>query len=483
MFGDGFSDSSGSSQFGVEPNLRVPIQSGLLPCPDCGVELPASARVCPHDGSDLLLHDGRIFADKYELGSVIGFGGMGVIYRARHLILDKIVAIKVLHSASASSKLIMRFQREAKAASSLSHPNVITVYDFGVLDDTQPYMVMDYLDGMTLADHLSQTGPLPIRDALEIMEQVTAALAHAHRKGVLHRDLKPGNIMLVEGDDGNRQVKILDFGLAKLLDSDDPCSMSAPGSAMGSPAYMSPEQATGLLVDARADLYSLGCIFYELLTGSPPLIADSPMQTLLNRLNTEVPPLHSSGYNYPPSVERIVEKLLRKEPRFRFQSADDLRYALAELWSLITKWERAQEAPSSETTKTGNNRQKHSSAYRTSNTLAGHYSGKSTRKEHGTRKAISRPVKTVPDWKGSNTAQEALETLKSRVECPNLTRTKNTDTVHPQNQRYQTARRPQHWQTATQCLSLAQLQRLDLLPLILVALTIVVTILILVSLR
>ncbi len=480
MFSDGFTDPSSSSQFSVEPNFGVPKQIGLLPCPDCGVELPASTRVCPHDGTDLLLRHGQIFADKYELGSVIGFGGMGVIYKAKHLILDKIVAIKVLHSTAASSKVIMRFQREAKAASSLSHPNVITVYDFGVFDGMQPYMVMDYLDGMTLADYASQAGPLPLRETLEIIEQVTAALTHAHKKGVLHRDLKPGNIMLFEDDDGHRQIKILDFGLAKIVD-DDQVGMSAPGSAMGSPAYMSPEQATGLIVDLRSDLYSLGCIFYELLTGAPPLIADNPTQTFLNRLNMEVPPLRAVvECRYPQALENILSRLLRKEPRHRFESADDLKFAISDLWPIISAWENNPQATYevlSKSSRSSDKRQKYSN--RGPGTRDG---DSSSRRDHG-RKAISRPVKTIPDWKGVNLPINQIELTKPRPDCPNLTRTRTTETIQMPNRKSQPTKSLTGRQAVTQALNLAQLQRLDLLPLSIAALTIVVTVLILATLH
>src|SRR5690606_17137269 len=175
---------------------------------------------------------------------------MGIIYRAKHLILDKIVAIKVLHTATASENLLMRFQREARAASSLSHSNVITIYDFGLVDDTVPYMVMDFLDGENLADYLHRVGtPISVEESVEIIEEVASALSHAHKKGVLHRDLKPSNIMLVEEEGEPRSIKILDFGLAKLIDAQGEANLSASGAALGSPAYMSPEQSTGRTVD------------------------------------------------------------------------------------------------------------------------------------------------------------------------------------------------------------------------------------------
>lgn len=348
---DGVSDLSSSSgeikSIGGQSSSTPPSGVAIIRCPRCQLAMPATERICPNDGTDLFFRPGQIFAEKYELLDLVGAGGMGVIYRARHLILDKIVAIKVLFNNNADSNLIMRFQREAKAASSLSHINVITVYDFGIVDGVKPYMVMDYLPGRTLAELLKKCGTLPVRMTLEIVEQVLAALTHAHKKGVLHRDLKPGNIMLLEEADEPTLVKILDFGLAKIVDGDDQVSLSQVGAAMGSPAYMSPEQATGLKVDKRADLFSLGCIAFELLSGKPPLLGDSPMETLVNRLNRKAPPLseacrnpvrsraYKPGKEIPTIVELFVSKLLERDPRDRFQSAQEARNYLGTIWQYL----------------------------------------------------------------------------------------------------------------------------------------------------
>ncbi len=323
--------------------------SGLINCPLCQLAVPASQRVCPNDGTDLFFRQGQLLADKYELIDIIGSGGMGVIYKARHLILDKIVAIKVLHNSRADSNLIMRFQREAKAASSLSHINVITIYDFGIIDGVKPYMVMDFLPGRTLADLLNEGGPLAVRQTLEIVEQILSALIHAHKKNILHRDLKPSNIMVIEEEGELPVLKILDFGLAKIVDGDEQVVLSQVGTAMGSPAYMSPEQATGLKVDKRADLYSLGCIAYELLAGKPPLIGESPMETLVNRLNYKAQPLgevlrtsarsrsYEPGREIPTIVELFVAKLLERDPKDRFQSAQEARSYLDTIWQYVDK--------------------------------------------------------------------------------------------------------------------------------------------------
>lgn len=357
---DGASNLSGAGEYSAnafDTIYSVP-PSELLICQTCGMRIPRIARICPNDGTDLLIRQGSVFAEKYELLDYVGSGAMGIIYRARHLILDKIVAIKVLHNSTIDSNLLVRFQREAKAASSLSHANVITVYDFGIHAGMAPYMVMDYLNGKTLAQHLEERGTFPLREALEIVEQILSALTHAQKKGVLHRDLKPGNIILLEEEGEPPIVKILDFGLAKLLDKDEH-ALSAAGTALGSPAYMSPEQATGLKVDTRSDLYSLGCILYELLSGSPPLLGDSPMETLMNRLNRRVPAVRDTiteqskrtreyqpQREIPTIVELFLAKLLERDQRDRFQSAQDARDYLSTIWEYVdvpeTPIERAQ---------------------------------------------------------------------------------------------------------------------------------------------
>lgn len=361
---DGTSNFSGSGEYSAQPlemqytgssteTSAINVSPDAVRCPKCGMDVPRIARNCPNDGTDLLLREGQVFADKYELLAVVGSGAMGVIYKARHLILEKLVAIKVLHTNNADSNLIMRFQREAKAASSLNHINVITVYDFGVHCGTAPYMVMDYLHGRTLDKFIEARGQLSLRETLDIADQVLSALSHAQKKNILHRDLKPSNIMVLEEEGEPRLIKILDFGLAKLLDREDQVTLSAVGTALGSPAYMSPEQATGLKVDARSDLYSLGCMMFEIIAGQPPLLGESPMETLMNRLNQRVPSLRdaiksssessastrSRAYNplqeIPTIVELFVAKLLERDQRDRFQSAQEAREYLNTIWEYV----------------------------------------------------------------------------------------------------------------------------------------------------
>jgi len=323
---------------GQDPNLQT------RSCSRCDLELPSSVRICPNDGTDMLLSDSQLFADRYEFIEELGSGANGVIYKARHVTLDKIVAIKLLHDFSGEPSILLRFQREARAASSLSHPNVITIFDFGIHNDSQPYMVMDYLEGETLSEILKSGAALDTGGILDIMEPVGSALAHAHRKGILHRDLKPSNIMIVRDGYDRSQVKLLDFGLAKILDVEDPVKLSASGVAMGSPAYMSPEQATAHGVDHRSDLYAMGCIIYEMIAGDPPLLGDSPTETLIKRLNGIVPALReSTDRPVDPDMEAIVTRLLEREQSDRYQSAEEVLTALAAVRKRIERQKQERE--------------------------------------------------------------------------------------------------------------------------------------------
>lgn len=291
-------------------------------CPSCNMNLPFSVRVCPNDGTDLFLASNVLFAEKYQLVEEIGRGAIGTIYKAKHLALDTFVAIKVLSQVTGDKTTFLRFQREAKAASRITHPNVISVFDFGVWQECQPYMVMDYLEGNTLDKILRKNGRLPIDEILEIMHPVADALSHAHGKGILHRDLKPSNIMIMHDGEASGRVKLLDFGLAKLLFKDDGISLSATGTVQGSPAYMSPEQATGSKVDGRADLYALGCMLYEMLTGDPPLLGDSAAETFMQRLNHDPLPVSSVvNYYVPEKLDVLVSRLLERDPNKRCKSA------------------------------------------------------------------------------------------------------------------------------------------------------------------
>lgn len=274
---------------------------------------------------------GDVFYGKYQIIDKLGAGNVGMVFRARHLILDKPVAIKVLMDIKATENSdtnnstrsnLMRFQREAKAAANLNHPNVVTIHDFGIYKDSIPYMVMDLVEGETLSAFMKRK-ELPLHEALNIVSQICDALVHAHGKNVMHRDLKPGNIMLVKEDAGKRAI-LLDFGLAKFIEGEN-VAISVPGEALGTPAYMSPEQARGFACDHRSDFYSLGCIIYEMFCGQPPLIGKTAIETVMNRLNATTPDLSAPVFNQYPQMRLLLQRLLDKDPENRPDSAADIK--------------------------------------------------------------------------------------------------------------------------------------------------------------
>ncbi len=275
---------------------------------------------------------GTIFVGRYELVSIIGSGGMGVIYQGRQVFLDRIVAIKMLKSNLGGEKARMRFHQEAKASSQLNHPGIVGIIDFGVDDLDRPYMVMEYVEGCTFSDLLRERTALSVKDSLPIFLEICDALSIAHHKGIVHRDLKPSNIMLVVGVDDKVHIKLLDFGIAKLLDLQEQTlqSMTKTGEALGTPLYMSPEQILGNKITYRSDLYSLGCMMYMCLTGTPPFIGQNKLATMEKHCTAKPLTLKQActGRDFTPGIEPIVMRLLEKEPRDRFDSVDQLKDAL-----------------------------------------------------------------------------------------------------------------------------------------------------------
>lgn len=257
----------------------------------------------------------------------IGAGGMGAVYRARQEGMDRDVAVKVLLGDLAENETVLRrFTLEALAVSRLRHPNTIQIFDYGQTPQGNPYIAMELLEGQTLHDLLRKERPLPIRRALRIMSQVAASLAEAHEKGIVHRDLKPENIFLVPVSDNPDYVKVLDFGVAKLRDKDEKGTLTQAGSIFGTPRYMSPEQCSAQPVDGRSDLYALGVMLYEMITGEAPFSSDQPLVLLLAHVNDPPPP--PSGVSdkqvIPAEVEEFVLKLLAKAPEDRMQEATAL---------------------------------------------------------------------------------------------------------------------------------------------------------------
>jgi serine/threonine protein kinase len=259
---------------------------------------------------------------KYEVLSELGTGGMGVVYKARHRLTNRIVAIKLLQSQS-DRNMVLRFRQEAEAASRLAHPNVITVHDFGVSDETA-YLVMEYVEGTDLAHLIGKEKISPERFK-NIFLQVCNGLAEAHEQGIVHRDLKPSNILLTKGEGGRDVAKIADFGIAKLTADQTSQHLTKTGEICGSPLYMSPEQCIGQPADFRSDIFSLGCVMYESVTGEVPNAGENTLETI-HRRGTEPPRTFTEcGITFSKPLERIILRCLEKDPAMRYQSVVQLR--------------------------------------------------------------------------------------------------------------------------------------------------------------
>jgi len=305
-------------------------------CPKCGREYQDTNSICTSDGTalekagDALV--GQTLADKYRVEEHLSEGGMGTVYRGTHILMDKTVAIKVLHpSLAADDKIVQRFSREARAASRISHPHALNVTDFGESENGIVFLVMEYLRGRTLKEVIHQDGQMPLPRVVEIMRQVTGALAAAHAEGVVHRDLKSDNIMLVDADNGQDWAKVLDFGIAKIQEpvGQDP-ALTAPNLIIGTPQYMSPEQCSQASeLDARSDIYSLGVILYEMLAGHVPFSGDSPTAVMMKHLQEPPPSLLEERNDLSPAVSRVVMQAMAKRPEDRYQTVGELADALA----------------------------------------------------------------------------------------------------------------------------------------------------------
>jgi eukaryotic-like serine/threonine-protein kinase len=262
-----------------------------------------------------------VINDRYEIGKRIGRGGMAEIFQARDILLDRPVAIKVLFPEFATDPaFVERFRREAQAAANLNHPNIVGVYDWGKVNNTY-YIAMEYVNGRTLADILKQSGTLTPMQVCDVMSEVASALISAHQNGVIHRDVKPGNILVST----TGQVKVADFGIARALGSGVEQGLTQTGAVMGTATYFSPEQAQGASTDQRSDIYSLGVVMYEMLSGSAPFTGENAVAIAYKQVHEQAMPLNQRVATVPPEVAAIVAKCMQKSPDDRYSSADQVR--------------------------------------------------------------------------------------------------------------------------------------------------------------
>jgi serine/threonine-protein kinase len=319
----------------------------MLQCPKCGRRYSAEFETCPEDQTPLQADStfadsapvdplvGHTLDDKYHLESRLGVGGMGTVYRARHLLIDRPVAVKVLNQRFVEDEAARtRFRREARAAGRLQHVNAVTVTDFGESHDGYVYLVMELLEGRTLRDVLAKEAPLDPARAVSLMLQVSAAVGAAHEAGIIHRDLKPANIFIVQRAEVPAVVKVLDFGIAKLaaefLEDDEVMTLTQVGAMIGTPRYMSPEQCDGAELSAASDVYSMGVILYEMLTGTVPFSGTTPLSIAMKHITDPPRPPSEFVSTLPPQLERVVLHTLEKNPRDRPATAAEFRSELLE---------------------------------------------------------------------------------------------------------------------------------------------------------
>ena len=278
---------------------------------------------------------GHTLDDKYRLEEKLGIGGMGTVYRARHLLIDRPVAVKVLNQRFVEDEAARtRFRREARAAGRLQHANAVTVTDFGESHDGYVYLVMELLEGRTLREVLAKEAPLDVARSVSLMLQIAGAVAAAHEAGIIHRDLKPANIFIVQRADVPAVVKVLDFGIAKLaaesLDEDEAMALTQVGAMIGTPRYMSPEQCDGLDLTPAADVYSLGCILYEMLTGTVPFSGSTPLAIAMKQISDTPRSPREFVSTIPVPLERVVLHTLEKRPENRPANAAEFSKELLE---------------------------------------------------------------------------------------------------------------------------------------------------------
>jgi serine/threonine protein kinase len=310
-------------------------------CPTCQKTYPADYNVCPADQTGLQsaheLQPGMIIRNKYQILERIGVGGMGVVYKVRHLTFNEVCAIKIVNDVIAGdANFLQRFQKEAVVTRKLRHPNAVRVDDFDYTDDGRPFIVMELVEGKNIGEILQEQGPFRVARAVRITTQVAQALGVAHKLGVVHRDIKPGNILLTTDEQGQESAKVLDFGIAKLREAagDANSGMTMTGMVVGTPLYMSPEQFMGKKgdgeIDGRTDLYSLGVVLYQMVTAQLPFEGDTLYSLMMQHMQGTVKPPREvvPELNIPESLSRVILKAIDKSRELRFQTAEEFVAAL-----------------------------------------------------------------------------------------------------------------------------------------------------------
>jgi serine/threonine-protein kinase len=321
---------SATKAFGSSPPSAGHLATAAAPAPQ-PTPPPVSGSPGAVQMSDL--PPGMVVSD-YKIEHKLGEGGMGAVYAAVHPLIGKKAAIKVISpQLCTDASSVERFVQEARSVNQIGHPNIVDIFTFGVLPDGRSYFVMEWLQGESLADRLARGG-MTLGEAVEIMDQVADALEAAHEKGIVHRDLKPDNTYLVKVRGDRRLVKLLDFGIAKLAGGDVRVQKTATGMMMGTPGYISPEQARGKNVDNRTDVYAFGCMAYEMVLGRLPFVAESAMDVVLKHLTEPPPPPSSIWPEIPPQLEDILLRMLDKDPARR-PSLHEFRAVLAEMRGMI----------------------------------------------------------------------------------------------------------------------------------------------------
>lgn len=325
------------------PPPPPPPSLGGLPkvCATCGARYPAEVFLCPNDSMPLVAEGplptptdpllGQVLNESYQIVRLVGEGGMGKVYEARHLRLkERRFAIKVLLPEFAQNpEIVERFKREAESASSISHPNVVEVIDVFYTRDGAPCIAAEFLDGEELGAFVEKVGRLGVPFAIGVARQICRALAAAHAKGVVHRDMKPENVFLLKqqpGESGVPRIKVIDFGVSRVKDHD--IHLTQAGVILGTPSFMAPEQARAEVVDERADIYAVGAVLYNLLTGARPFDSDDPTRTLIMLLTEELPPARSLNPAIPPQLEAVMRRCLSKIKEERYSTMEELEAAL-----------------------------------------------------------------------------------------------------------------------------------------------------------